>query len=109
MDISVGTPQGTKLGPVLWLFYVNDLSVADFNVIKYADDTTFYKTIKAPEVETVAPAIIATQTWSQINSMTLNTDKTVVLNIVLNLRANYDSPLVLTIAILLCHPKSSSF
>ena len=30
IDISVGTPQGTKLDTLLWLFYVNDLEVQRF-------------------------------------------------------------------------------
>lgn len=38
IDISVGAPRGTKLGPLLWLFYGND-----FKVVKYADGTTFHK------------------------------------------------------------------
>ena len=42
IDISVGAPQGTKIGPLLWLFYVNDLSLDGYNMVQYADDTTFY-------------------------------------------------------------------
>ena len=31
------------MGPILWLFYVNDLELDNFSVIKYADDSSFYK------------------------------------------------------------------
>ena len=41
----VGAPQRTKLGPIHWLFYVNDLSVEGYDCVKYADDTSFYKTV----------------------------------------------------------------
>ena len=46
--IRVGTPQGTLLGPIMWLFYGDDL-VADspsVKMIKYANDTTLYTAIK---------------------------------------------------------------
>lgn len=93
IDIAVGSPQGTKLGPILWLFYVNDLQVDNFNTIKYADDTSFYKDIKYPSIESTAPAIIKTQQWSENNNMLLNANKTVVVNLTLNLRAKYEEPL----------------
>ena len=41
----VGSSQGTKLGQVLWLIYVNDVECDGFYSLKYADDTTFYKPI----------------------------------------------------------------
>ena len=41
-DIEVGVSQGSCLGPLLFLVYINDLpqAVLDSNVSMYADDTS---------------------------------------------------------------------
>ena len=67
IDISVGAPQGTKLGPILWLFYIDDLELDNFSMVKYADDTSFYTTIRNPQTESIAPAVISTESWSDRN------------------------------------------
>ena len=42
-DITTGTPKGTKLGPWLWLIYMNDMKVnQSCKLVKYADDLTLY-------------------------------------------------------------------
>ena len=45
--ISTGEPQGSKLDPLLFIIYNNDLCNASklFKMIIYADDTTLYSTL----------------------------------------------------------------
>ena len=56
-NILVGEPQATNLGPFLWFFDVNDLEVEKFNVVKYPDETTFYKSVTNPLAKSIMPAI----------------------------------------------------
>jgi hypothetical protein len=95
VDIKVGSPQGTKLGPYLWLIYVNDLEVDGFTTVKYADDTTFYKSVHShTSNDVILPAISATQSWAETNNMLLNADKTVIMNTSLSHQYFYKNEVV---------------
>ena len=94
INVFVGAPQGTKLGPILWLFYVNDLELDNFSVIKYADDTSFYKAFDK-HGGSVSQAISHTQQWADDNFMLLNPEKTVIINFLINYKHVYDQVVVL--------------
>ena len=83
LDINIGAPQGTKLGLVLWLIYINDLQVPDYKTVKYADNQgRLWRSQLSPlEVgEDNSNSIVYTN-----NYMILNADKTVIFNFFLNL------------------------
>ena len=77
--LSSGVPQGSILGPILFLLYVNDLPLnLQSNINIYADDATLYKSSKSlSEInELLQNDLSKIDTWSKNNNMILNPKKT---------------------------------
>lgn len=80
----MGTPQGSVLGPLIFLLYVNDLPeyVTDGEVFIYADDTCIvvHDISKDYLIEKVRLVIGSFQEWCGKNHLLINMEKTVLLN-----------------------------
>lgn len=79
LPVEDGVPQGSILGPLLFILYMNDLSYhTSARIIQYADDTTAYlrgSMLDQLRVESLS-AMGELENWFCANKVCLNTNKT---------------------------------
>ncbi len=73
-----GVPQGSNLGPLLFLLFVNDITneLQHSRALLYADDLKLFKTVRSEEDTQLLQSDLNTLVeWSKLNNLPFNTSK----------------------------------
>ena len=84
LTIPAGVPQGSVLGPLLFLIYINDINKGIVSTTKlFADDTSMYLSVDDDETrsETLNSDLNKINVWANKWKVTFNCQKTKLVNI----------------------------
>ncbi len=76
--VSSGVPQGTVLGPVLFLILISDINsdIKHCKISSFADDTRLYSAISNPyDCDKLQVDLNSVYKWAERNNMQFNSDK----------------------------------
>lgn len=78
-----GVPQGSVLGPMLFLLFINDIAdVAEVNIRLFADDCILYQRIDSYQDQLkLDESLKKVGTWCREWQMEINTEKTIAMSI----------------------------
>ena len=78
LPVLSGVPQGSILGPLLFIVFINDLPsvISSSNTFIFADDTKCFKTIKTEsDIQQFQTDLVALSHWSENNHLSFNVSK----------------------------------
>jgi ribonuclease P/MRP protein subunit RPP40 len=82
-EVTSGVPQGSVLGPLLFLIYINDIDAGISNkLLKFADDTKLFGKVGTMEdIGRLREDLVKLVTWSKEWLMLFNVDKCKVMHV----------------------------
>ena len=94
-NVPAGVPQGTKLGPWLFILMLDDINISNTELWKYVDDTTIAECVDKKEDSRIQSDVKELIAKSNQNKFQLNESKCKALRISLAKSAADFAPIVI--------------